>query len=181
MINLKSKNDTYNRLGTLPKPHLIGRTIRLAFGLAIFYFIYFLVLNGRIEILPQVPTDAGTYIGIVLGFMVFPEVVNIGWTLRRGSWPQLALILISIILAMLGFVIFNNWWFPLLGWFIYLWLLYTYIHLGISFIIASILATPGCEMRSIPHFWTKITGRETKEHFCPGMISGIDKWELSRK
>ena len=51
---------------------------------------------------------------------------------------------------------------------------------GISFVLSAALATPGCEMRAIPHLWTIVTGRATKEHYCPGFLDGLDKWELGR-
>jgi hypothetical protein len=54
-------------------------------------------------------------------------------------------------------------------------------NLGISFLLAATLATPGCEMRAIPEFIGKITHRESKEHLCPiSILSGIDQWEKRR-
>ena len=57
------------------------------------------------------------------------------------------------------------------------WLSYVYGHLGLSLLIASVIGTPGCEMRAIPHLSTIVTGRETAEHYCPGFFNGLDKWE----
>lgn len=44
---------------------------------------------------------------------------------------------------------------------------------GVSFLLASVLGTPGCEMRAIPHLAVLLTGRETREHFCPGFLRHI--------
>jgi len=45
-----------------------------------------------------------------------------------------------------------------------------------------VLATPGCEMRAIPHLLSLVTGQEAKEHYCPvGPLHRIDKWEASLK
>ena len=36
-------------------------------------------------------------------------------------------------------------------------------------------------MRAIPHLWTVLTGKATKEHYCPGPLDRIDKWETQSK
>ena len=51
--------------------------------------------------------------------------------------------------------------------------------LGISVVLSALIATPACEMRSIPHLRTLTTGRATKEH-CPGALDRIDRWEANR-
>ena len=64
-----------------------------------------------------------------------------------------------------------------------MWLtvLYVFGHLGLSFLLSAVIATPGCEMRAIPHLWTLLTGRATREHHCPGFLDSLDAWELKRK
>ena len=54
----------------------------------------------------------------------------------------------------------------------------------VSFILmlAALLATPGCEMRSIHHIYSVLTGRPTAEHHCPvGPLTAIDRWERRDK
>lgn len=53
------------------------------------------------------------------------------------------------------------------------------INRGFSFVLSALIGTPGCEMRSIPHLWTLVTGRETQEHYCPGIIDTVDRWEAA--
>jgi hypothetical protein len=36
-------------------------------------------------------------------------------------------------------------------------------------------------MRAIPHLAGIISGRPSKEHFCPGFIDLIDRWEAKMK
>ena len=50
------------------------------------------------------------------------------------------------------------------------------------FLLAALLATPGCEMRSIHHIYSVLTGRPTAEHHCPvGPLTAIDRWERRDK
>ena len=53
-----------------------------------------------------------------------------------------------------------------------------FAHLGYSFVLAGILATPGCEMRATHHLFSILSGKPVKEHHCPvGPLNTIDKWE----
>jgi hypothetical protein len=56
-----------------------------------------------------------------------------------------------------------------------------YGHLGIAFVLSAIIATPGCEMRSIPDLFGRVIGKPSEEHHCPAaFITKIDEWEHRR-
>ena len=64
---------------------------------------------------------------------------------------------------------------------IWVWVLYIFAHLGLSFLLSALLGTPGCEMRAIHDLFAKLTGSQAREHHCPvGPLSGIDRWESDR-
>ena len=58
---------------------------------------------------------------------------------------------------------------------------YVFAHLGVSFLLSALLATPGCEMRAIPHLIAIVRGKSADEHYCPGFIDTVDRWERKRK
>ena len=60
------------------------------------------------------------------------------------------------------------------------WMIVIYGHLGISFVLATLLATPGCEMRAIPQLLGMASGKQAAEHYCPAFIDKIDHWEHQR-
>ncbi|MFQ5609661.1 MAG: hypothetical protein ACE5F8_05260, partial [Woeseiaceae bacterium] len=62
-----------------------------------------------------------------------------------------------------------------------IWMIYIYGHLGVSFVLSAVLATPGCEMRAIPHLLGIVFRNETREHYCPGFLGNIDEWERNRR
>lgn len=65
---------------------------------------------------------------------------------------------------------------------IWVWELYLLSHLGGAFLIAALIATPGCEMRAFHDLFTRLTGVCTKEHHCPvGPLHPIDQWEAARR
>ncbi len=95
---------------------------------------------------------------------------------------QLVSILALVMAGAFDYFSTGNFLGLIAGGLVYLMLIYLYVHLGLSYVIASIIATPGCEMRAFPHLWSLITKKPTKEHSCPvGLLSTIDRWERDRK
>lgn len=59
--------------------------------------------------------------------------------------------------------------------------LYLFSHLGLAFLVAGLIGTPGCEMCALHDLYSKITGNPTKEHICPvGPLGPIDRWEAEQ-
>ncbi len=55
------------------------------------------------------------------------------------------------------------------------------VFLGIAYVLAAVIGTPGCEMRAFHDLYTRVTGIPTKEHYCPvGPLHPIDQWEARR-
>ena len=169
--------------GTLVKPSFIGRMIRLLNGILI---LILLVPSIAFSISyfstsTSVPREFLLWVAIALAFLNVNHVVNLGLGRSWGRRPQYLIVAIVMIAIALDLGIYQSIWAPPLGLFIYLWLLVEYIPLGIAFLLAGILATPGCEMRSYHHLVALVLGQEPTEHFCPGGIDFADHWELNLK
>jgi hypothetical protein len=117
---------------------------------------------------------------MALGFWLLPYVVNIGFTRSWRRKPQIVLAIALALGVVVDLVLYGTWWAPPLGALVWVWLVYFSAHLGGSFLVSALIATPGCEMRSLTHLWTRLTGRDTQEHYCPGFIDSIDRWEQDR-
>ena len=128
----------------------------------------------------QLPTDYMFWILAAFFFWILPLVVNLGFGKSWGRRPQIVLATIVAIVGAWGLVVHGSVWTPALGWVVLVWLLYVSLHLGTSFLVATALATPGCEMRAWPDLWSRLTGRPTAEHYCPGFLDPLDRWEQSR-
>ncbi len=72
---------SYEEKGSLEKPLIMGRFVRLLIGLALIYLTYPLILNFAWLIENGIPLSSVFNI-ISLGFIfwVMPYVVNIGWS-----------------------------------------------------------------------------------------------------
>ncbi|MFQ5550870.1 MAG: hypothetical protein ACE5FJ_06505 [Gemmatimonadales bacterium] len=172
----------FEEYGALPKPRPVGRLVRFAFGVWLTFFLYQLVRFGPDIFIDLTPPNHWTvWVAAVLGIMVTPYVVNIGFSQNWKHWPRVAVIATALVLVAVDLLAFGTWWAPPLGVFALAWFIYWAGHLGISFLLSSFIATPGCEMRAVPHLWTILTGRKTREHYCPGFLENLDRWERQRR
>lgn len=167
--------------GSLERPGIIGRLVRLALGA--------LCLNGLYEVISYraevIETPIGSFFHFILliglCLCILNYVVNIGFSKNWGRKPVYASLAVFGILAVAGFIVDGSFDSPILGVPLFLWLAYFYAHLGISFVIAAVIATPGCEMRAIPDLVGRTSGHGAQEHHCPAaFITRIDEWEQRR-
>jgi len=151
---------------------------RLALGLWLLQSLYLILRYGWGQLVrPGSPPNWTWWVFMAVGFWLLPYVVNIGLTKDWRRKPQVALAAALAATVVANVVIYGTWWAPPLGALVWMWLVYFSAHLGGSFTLSAVLATPGCEMRAIPHLWARITGGATREHYCPGWIDTTDRWE----
>ncbi|WP_420429402.1 hypothetical protein [Kordiimonas sp.] len=168
--------------GSLPKPGPFGRLARIGFGALCLYYV-FALWGVRQDLI----TDTGTirqlvWNGIVPGLILVSYVINIGFSRAWKKWPAIASIAIMLVAAGTGYALTGSIETYLLAHTVHAWELYVFSHLGLAFMFAAVLRTPGCEMRAFHHLFSLITKRLTKEHHCPiGPLTPIDQWEMRQK
>lgn len=168
--------------GSLPKPGPIGRLVRLGFGaLCLFYVVDLWSLRGNpISASGEIPSLLWN--GIIFGLFLVSYVVNIGFSQSWKKWPAVISALVLAGTAGVSQLIYGDFESALTASVVLIWLLYIFTHLGLAFVLAALLRTPGCEMRSFHHLWSMVSGRATKEHVCPiGPLTPIDNWEAGRR
>lgn len=168
--------------GSLAPPRWIGRAVRFGLGVWLLSAFYSVVRYGWSALVSTTrPSDWTWWAFMAVAFWLLPYVVNIGFTRNWKRAPQLVLgaALALAIVADLAF--WGTWWAPPLGALVWTWLAYFSGHLGGSFLVSALIATPGCEMRAFPHLRARIIGRETRAHHCPGFIDSVDRWEGRRR
>lgn len=177
------KIDThFEEPGSLPRPGVVGRLVRLVFGVWLLSALYAMLTSGlKLFSETEAPSSLSFWLFVLIAFHITPYVVNIGFEKSWRRKPQAFILIIAAILIGVDLLMYGTWWAPPLGIFAWAWLVYFSAHLGLSFVLSTALGTPGCEMRAIPHLWTVLTGRDTQEHYCPGPLDRIDKWETGRK
>jgi len=167
--------------GSLPRPGPIGRIVRLGFGALCLWQVYWLIqvsgnlfgADGHIRSL--------IWNGVVIGLFLISYIINIGFSRAWKKWPAIISAGTFLTIAALAYFRTGAFETEALARAIWLWELYLFAHLGGAFVIAAIIATPGCEMRAFHDLYSRITGTPTKEHYCPvGPLHPIDQWEARR-
>ncbi len=166
----------FDREGTLLPPGPLGRLLRLALGVLIAKFIidWLTIIDSSDFLNPFI------ILWIAFSISLVPYVVNIGFGFNSGAKPRYVLMGFWVVAAIAGFVIEGVLRSEILWAVIEITQIYIYGHLGISFLLSAILSTPGCEMRAISHLLGKISGKGSQEHYCPGFIDKVDRWERNR-
>ena len=178
MSNITKLQDAirYELPGTLIRPRTIGRLVRLFMGCLCLWVTWELATKSVVADL----SDPSWWFLIAIGLLLIKYVVNIGFGISIGAWP-LNLSLMLIAFPAMASYLFTGVLFSTSLWLTAtVWMVYVYGHLGISFLLSSVLATPGCEMRAIPHMFGILKGKDAAEHYCPAFIDNIDKWEHTR-
>ena len=128
--------------GTLPRPLVIGRLGRLAFGLGSLFFFVWLIIHRSAFVGFSVP-DFGWWIGVFFALYYLPDLVMVGLSLPRGRLAQLGALIIGAVLLGVDFAAYQSAWGPPLGWGVFTFTALFYGSLGVSFLIAAVLAVPG--------------------------------------
>ena len=167
--------------GTLARPGPIGRLFRLVLSILCLYVFGEIFYYWSWTTAEPFSTLDNRALLLLAPLCVFNYVVNIGFTKSWGVHPLLFSIVILLVFGGIALLLSGSIDSPIFGITLNLWFAYFYGHLGLSFVLAAIIATPGCEMRAIPELAGRASGRVTEEHHCPaGFITQLDEWEHRR-
>jgi hypothetical protein len=167
--------------GSLARPGPIGRLVRLALGVGCLYVFGEILYYAEWTTTQPFSSLDNRFLLFLAPACVFNYVVNIGFTRNWAQWPLIFSLVALAIAAGTAYAVSGSFDSPVFGVPLNLWLAYFYVHLGVSFVLSALIATPGCEMRAIPEFIGRVSGRASEEHHCPaGFITQLDEWEQRR-
>lgn len=154
--------------GTIAKPRLLGRLVRIALGVTTFYFLawpYIDLWRGYTRVREGSTPPGGTWwLPILLIFFLLPHLIDVGLNFRLGNKSRVAFGVLLGLAAALNYTLYGGVWGPVLGWFLILTGVLVFTHLSIAFLVQGVVATPGCEVRSILHVLGRMRGVEVAEH-----------------
>lgn len=167
--------------GSLPRPGPVGRVVRLTLGLLCAWYV-----KGLIDVSSSLITGDGhirnlVWNGVIPSLFLVSYLVNIGYSRAWKKWPAIVSALVLAAVAGIGYLLQGNVETEILARTIWAWEMYLFSHLGLAFLIAGTIGTPGCEMRALHDLFSRISRVPTKEHYCPvGPLHPIDQWEARR-
>ena len=173
------ESTTFVQPGSLPRPKFIGLSVRLMLGIACCYAALFYGAHPDYLLRLGFP-PLSLFVAPALAFWFLPPVVNLGFSRNWRKRSQLVVLLLGLGGTVIDLLVYEQLWAPPLGALVYGMTVYTFTHLGLSYVLATLLRTPGCEMRAIPDLLGRLTGRTAAEHHCPGFITPLDNWEARR-
>ena len=141
---------------SLPRPGPVGRLVRLTFGLLCIWYVTGLVdvAGGLIGSDGQI--HAVIWNGLLPGLFLISYVVNIGYSRAWKKRPAYASAFLFATLAATGYFLRRTIETEWLAGAIWVWEFYLFSHLGLAFLIAAIIGTPGCEMRSLHDLYSRV-------------------------
>ncbi len=172
------------KTGSLLKPDPVGRLVRLGFAALVLYYSYVLFSVHESLVLANGQVRDLLWNGIIPGLFLVSYIINIGFSRDWKKKPAIFSLILLLIAAGYNYVAIGSYEGLYLAYTLAIWEFYLSLHLGLAFLIAGLIASPGCEMRAFHHLFSLITANPTHEHICPvGPLNGIDRWEasLSRK
>ena len=128
--------------GTKLKPLPIGRVSRLVFGVGMGFVFTWNVLNNNERAGSDFPLS-GYWIGVVVAWWYFSDMLVVGLGRRWGRWPQVAVLPIALALVVVDLVLYGELWELPLAWGVFLFTEFFFALFAISFLLAAIFAVPG--------------------------------------
>ena len=175
------RENSYVPPGALPKPGWLGRGIRLVFGALLLESAYSIgTAFHPLVYAPAVPVNVVLWILVGVLFFSMREVIDLGLGVRWGQKAQLVTLGLAGLAIAADFIFFGRLWAPPLGILFWAWFLLIAIPLGVALVLAAFMGTPGCEMRTYAALIAKLQGRSAAEHYCPGGMDFVDRWEPHR-
>ena len=160
---------------------IIGRIGKFLMGSWQLYAVYMLVTNLGFFAGPDGRTHVMFWIISALALVLLSWTVNLGFRRRWGKRPFWVASAVIVVAIGIDFVLYGDFWGMPLAVVLLTLSIYVHGHMGFCHVLASILATPGCEMRAPAHFASLVTRSQAKLVVCPGIWSRLDAWEARLK
>lgn len=165
--------------GSLVRPSLVGRGVRLALGAAILASLPGLVASfPAFRAAARAPSSPAFWALAALLVGSAHHIVDLGLGVAWGRRPRTVLLAGLALAAAAGLAVHGRLWAPPLALTLWATILVLALPLGVAFVLAALLATPGCEMRAFADAGARLRGRDAREHHCPGGIDAFDRLEL---
>lgn len=174
----KLPGDAYVVSGILPKPGWLGRGFRLVVGIVFLLSAFSVGRNFHQWVFSEPYLDNfGLWALALVLFLSMSEVINLGLSVRWGQKAQLVVLVLAVAAIAIDYLFYRRLWALPLGLLFCVWCLLIAIPLGIALVLAAIMGTPGCEMRTYAALLARLRGQSAAEHYCPGGIDFIDRWQ----
>lgn len=155
----------------------IGRLVRLVMATGLFLALAYPLASLPRLFDPALASDLMLWIFTGIALLAIPYVLDVGLAWGHGQRVQLLAVGIGLALLVSNLVLYDSLWGPVLGIFVValqIWVLGT---LAVGYLLAAILGTPGCELRSYAHLASLVSDKHHQPVFCAAGLDKLDAWE----
>ncbi len=163
----------------LARPGPVGLGIRVLLGAAILYWFVALLTKWNV-FLEHDPIESGR-LYTLFTIWLLPEVCTLTFRRPWGLWPAVVFLTGGAAIGLAGYLAGGRVWNPVLAGWTYAGDLLVFGALAVSFPVAVLTRSPGCELGVLP--WL-LGGRQSEASPRPGCAVGLDRldaWEAARR
>lgn len=148
---------------TYPTPGPIGRTVRLILGA---FFVYELVdIGSQIEAFMRFSPPFDTWwLVAAISVWALHDAADVWLGSPWGRRLVLVVLAVAAGAALIDFLQHGTVWGPPFSLSLYALALIGFGYIGLSFIVAAILAAPGCEAGALRYLVARLSGDPAREH-----------------
>jgi hypothetical protein len=153
------------------RPGPVGLLIRVVLGMAAIYGLVDLVTSWNV-FRDQDLIESDFWFITLFTLCLLPDVFNIGLRRRWGLWPLVIFLAGAATIGSASYLAAGEIWTTALAAWVYAGDLLVFAALSVSFPVAIVTRTPGCELNAVPRLVARLRGTADAE--TRRCILGVD-------
>jgi hypothetical protein len=175
---MQAINDSHQLRPGSARPGPIGLLIRMVLGAVAVYALVELVTKWDI-FRDQNLIESDFWFVTVFTVCLLADVFNIGLRRRWGLWPIVVFLAGAAAIGSVGYLASREIWTTALAAWVYAGDLVVFGALAVSFPVAIVTRTPGCEFNALPRLVARLRGTADEEtRRCLLGVDLLDKYPL---
>lgn len=159
---MQAVNDRHEMRPGSARPGPVGLLIRVVLGAAAVYALVELVTKWDI-FRDQNLIESDFWFITLFTLCLLADVFNIGLRRRWGVWPIVVFLAGAAVLGLASYLAAGEIWTTALAAWVYAGDLLVFGALSVSFPVAIVMRTPGCELNALPRLVARLRGTADAE------------------
>ena len=159
---MQAVNDSQETRPGPAVPRPVGLLIRVVLGAAAVYALVELVTQWDI-FRDRNLIESDFWFITVFTLCLLADVFNIGLRRRWGPWPIVVFLAGAAVLGLASYLAAGEVWTTALAAWVYAGDLLVFAALSVSFPVAIVMRTPGCELNALPRLVARLRGTADAE------------------
>jgi hypothetical protein len=159
---MQAVNDSHEMRPGSARPGPVGLLIRVVLGAAAVYALVELVTQWD-SFRDQNLIESDFWFITLFTLCLLADVFNIGLRRRWGVWPIVVFLAGAAVLGLASYLAAGEVWTTVLAAWVYAGDLLVFGALSVSFPVAIVMRTPGCELNALPRLVARLRGTADQE------------------